>query len=281
MKKINIVSMLNLLVIILLLISSCRSDSSQENTNEETTELGEYNSEMALNEIKTTYKLPSPVELYAFLKDNNKNFQGNSINSVDKMSEYYTTTQKAVNFGVYASDMAYCIVFGKLQECFLYFSATKNLATELGITDGFGQIITDRIDKNLFNYDSLFQITSDSYWEACTFLEEQGKSNILSLIIAGGWIESLYISIKSVDEFSPDDKVVIRIAEQQILLENLLDFFNSLEEEEQINGIFEEFSELRDCFDELYDNPEDVIITKKQFSKISKKVNSIRKNIVS
>lgn len=228
----------------------------------------------------TQYRLPSPVEFFIYIKDNKSKYNKEMLNSPENISKYYTTSSKAINFGIYASDLAYCTVFGQNQETFIYFTKAKNLADELGLTEGFDEQVAKRIDQNLNNSDSLYQITTDGYWQAVTFLEAHDKSNLLPYILVGSWVESVHIAIQSVSKFKLDDPLVIRISEQQLLLENLIDHLNSIGDE-QLNDIISKLTELQAAFDLLYDNPEDVIITEEQYNEIVKQISALRIQFIS
>lgn len=229
--------------------------------------------------IKNTIKIPSPIELYAFMFDANARFGKGNLNSVDNLSKYNTNQKKALNLGIYASDLGYCTVFKQNKETFSYFSVTKKMADEMGLTEGFDEKIVKRIDQNMSNSDSLYQISNDSYSTAVRFLEQQGKGELLPLMITGAWVESVNIAIKSVDKFNPDNEIVLRIADQGLLLENLIEMYNSLGEADKQADIYNKLLDLQQSYDKLYDNT-DVIITKFQFDEISVKVKLIRAEII-
>ena len=206
-------------------------------------------------------------------------FNKENLNSTDNRVKYITNQKKAINLGIYASDLSYCTVFKQNKETFSYFSITKKMADELGLTEGFDEKIVKRIDQNMSNSDSLYQISNDSYSTAISFLEQQGQGDLLPLLITGAWIESVNIAIKSVDKFNPDNQIVLRIADQGLLLENILEMYKSLSQENQQTDIYNKLIDLQQSFDKLYDNT-DEIITKRQFDEISTKVKSIRAELI-
>lgn len=228
----------------------------------------------------TVFKLPSPVELYKFLYDEKVNFNEQALNSIDRKEKYNTSTKKALNLGIYSSDLAYSAVFEKTQETFQYFKTAKSLADDLSISEGFNESVALRIEDNLENVDSLYEIASDAYWDATTYLEAENKTELLSFIIIGSWVESVYIATLSVDEFSADNEVIIRIAEQKLLLENLLDYLNSHEKNEEINKILRKLNELEEYFYNLYDGANNMNITEAKYKKLSSKIKALRSAFV-
>lgn len=264
------------LIPLVALLSACVGNGSKDNELHADSVM----TEEVIKSENTKYKLPSPVELYLLLREAKANFKLDALNSIDKASNYLTNTQKAVNFGIYASDLAYCTVFEKQQETHTYFKTLKTLATQLGITEGYDNVIVSRIDKNLYNSDSLYQITNDSYWEVCNYLEENGKASVLAPILMGGWIESVYLAVNSVEKFDPNNEIVMRITEQSYLLENLLDYLKTLRKEQDTEKYIKMLVDLQYSFDKLYDNPENVLISKDQYKEITQKVKSIRAEMI-
>lgn len=258
-----------------LMMFSCNdSNVPAENILEDSTSTSE------VTELqKSTVKIPSPIELFSFIYEANAKFNKENLNSTDNRAKYATNQKKAINLGIYASDLGYCTVFKQNKETFNYFSVTKKMADELGLTEGFDSKIVKRIDDNMSNSDSLYQISNDSYSTAIRFLEQQGQGNLLPLMITGAWIESVNIAIKSVDKFNSENEIVIRIADQGLLLENLLEMYKSLGEDTNESELYNKLLDLQQSFDKLYDNT-DEIITKKQFEEISSKVKAIRAELI-
>lgn len=263
---------------LLLLLYSCSNTNTNESETKDT--IAVIDSSMLPNGDKTQYKLPSPVELYILIKEAGAKYNKEILNKPENSALYLTSTSKAVNFGVYASDLAYSTVYEKQQETHTYFKTLKDLASQLGISDGYDASIVKRIDQNLYNSDSLYQITNDSYWEVCTSLESNGKANVLAQILMGGWIESLYLAVNSVDKFNPENEIIMRITEQSYLLENMLDYLKTLQKDKETEEYMKHLTDLQYSFDKLYDNPEGVLVTKDQYKEIAEKIKSIRAALI-
>jgi len=269
MKKIFII------LIIIPFLFSCSN-----NNKELSEEMDSLNmSSLDTNGVKTRVKLPSPVEFYLFIRESKAQFNAQALNTSSKAVNYISSNQKAINFGIYASDLAYCTVYEQQQETNDYFKTLKNLASALGVNDGYDKSILTRIDKNLNNSDSLYQITNDSYWKVCNYLEDNSKSNILGPILIGGWIESLYLGIKAVEQFDQNNPIVQRITEQRYLLDNLLDYLSTIKQTKDIEIYTSKLVNLQSSFVKLASNPNNILITKEQYKEIGQKVIKIRTEI--
>lgn len=256
-------------VVAILFMISCNDNVPPSNN------LFNDTSESEIELYKLVFKVPSPIELYIFMYNADLKFHKENLNSIENYSKYITTFKKAINLGIYASDLAYCTVFQQNQESFSYFSVTKKLADDLGLTEGFDESIVKRIEQNKSNSDSLYQISSDSYSLAIRFLEQQDKEDILPLLITGAWIESVNLAIKSIPKFDPNNEVVIKIADQGLLLENILELFKYSQNNTDLKRITDKLLDLQQSYDKLTDNT-DVVITEKQYNEIVSKIKAIR-----
>ena len=81
------------------------------------------------------------------MKNNCAHFISDAMNPPENMDKYVTTNMKAVNFGIYAADLAYSTVFEKNQSSLSYFKNVKKMAESLGLSEGFDEIMSKRIDK--------------------------------------------------------------------------------------------------------------------------------------
>lgn len=262
-----------LLLILLVGLFSCTTETTTDNSQTTDTTIAAKS-----NETKQIFNLPSPIELYADLNNSSVPFKLEAMNSTDKLNEYTTTDDKAINLGVYASDIAYSAVSGRSDETMSSFIAAKKLADNLGLAEGFDDKITTRIDNNLDNPDSLNNISTDSYSMAINYLRAQNQEDILPLLIFGGWIESVYIAANSYQttKFSEEDVIVNKIFEQGFLLENLIDYFKNLDNNSKnFETIKTQLNDLQTMYDETQNN-EEAMITEDQFKAIHDKVIEIR-----
>lgn len=265
---------------IIFILCSCNSarknDKVEQSIESETALIDEVIYPKSIN-----FKIPPPIELFLFLHDSDADYMHDVLHHPLRYKDYFITDKRAINFGIYTADLAYATVFGNTQDALLYFKAAKELATALGLHEGYGKEIALRIDDNLQDIDSLMSIAADSYDNSITYLEDQGLSDVVCLILAGGWIESLYLSTQSVSSLDMNSPVIERIADQQILLENLLLYLDANKGKANVSKLIDDLLEIQEAYDELYANAEGVIITKKQLVAVSNKVSDIRNDFIS
>lgn len=266
---------------ILLVLANCSGNSkkTRQNTLDIIDQMVDSIEIPAITE-GVIYRMPSPIDLFIFLEAKDAPFINEYLHDPACIQDYATQKSQALNFGVYSADLVYSSVFGDIQQTLIYFNAAKILASNLGLHEGYGQNMALRIDQNLNNVDSLIEITADSYNAAVLFLEEQGLNELMGIIMAGGWIESLYLAIHSLPQASIESPIIERIVDQQILLDNLLAQLHKFETNSDVKEVIRKLEELQEIYDKLYFNDEDTLITKQQLIEISNKVTDIRASFI-
>ncbi|MEI6696295.1 MAG: hypothetical protein WCO13_09510 [Bacteroidota bacterium] len=262
-----------MLLLAAVLLFACQNNNNKKEAKDE---ILDSTAITKADQIKVNYyKIPCPSELFWFIKDFGATYSRKISNPVNNASNYNNNIKKALNFGIYASDLFYASVFKQNQETMKFYKQVKKLGNELNIVEGFDDKISKRVDKNLNNSDSLFTITSEANSNAISYLEGLGKSNILPYITLGGWIESVYIASKQVKVFNPKDPIVSIIIDQNYLLDNIIGLYGSVEQEENIKEYTVKLKEIQKVYDEADD-----IITKKQYEKIVEKISSLRNEFI-
>jgi hypothetical protein len=100
------------------------------------------------------YNMYLSVEMSTLFQASGAVFKPELLNSADNMSDYVTSSKKALNLGVYAVDLSYSKVFEQYETASIYFGAMQKMAEELGIpADYFENTATFR--PNINNKDSL------------------------------------------------------------------------------------------------------------------------------
>jgi hypothetical protein len=229
-------------------ISSCGSSADSDNVEgNDTASL--VNSEKDTRAQNVFYSIPSPIETTSLLKGAGAKYNSSYLNPIDNVSKYSTAAARALNLGVYGTDLSFTSIFDQTQESMLYLRCTNKLATSLGISGAFDEATTSRIEANLENRDSLLTIISDSYWNADSYLKENGQPGVSALIIAGGWIEGLYIATQIANATKNED-IITRIGEQKISLDNLVGLLDTYKTtNDGVNSTFLQLQELKTIYD--------------------------------
>ena len=195
------------------------------------------------------YAVPTPNELFEIIKLQGGKQKVGLVNDLNNRGNYVELKSKALNFGVYSADLAYMSCFGIGTEFLMYFKAIEEIGEELGISGAFDEELMERIENNEGDTDSLFSISNDTYYDSYLYLEENDKGVELSLIMAGGFIESLYIVTHLVDKFKEGDPIIEKIGDQKLVLENLLDFIIEYSDDQSVSEVMDDLISLSQVFE--------------------------------
>ena len=279
------------------LMMSCGGSNEIDVDIEETDSTTKTVETIGLNVPTIEYSVPTPNELFEIIKSQGGVLKIELINSLDNEEGYIDVKSKALNFGIYSADLGYMSCFDHSIEFLKYTKSVERLGDELGISEVFDKELMDRIENNEGNNDSLFIISNDTYYNSYQYLEENEKGTELALIISGGFIESLYIVINLVDDYSDDNEIVEKIGDQKLVLENILDFCMTYMDEPSVKETMDDLFALSETFENNMDFIEaessiktdgDVVtlsggghfkMNKKAFDAVKEKITEIRTKI--
>jgi hypothetical protein len=234
---------------ITLVLASCGGDKT-EGDDDMSAGVDTLKTETQAEQVtETFFQVPSPGEMLTFIKmvggKNNKNVS--FLNSADNQKNYTDNKTKALNFGIYSCDLSYCSIFEIGSEALKYFKVVKQLGDQIGVSSAIQPAVLKRLEGNLGNPDSLSVITDDVYFSSFEALEASKQGPTLSLVVAGGWIESLYIAT-SLAKYDAKSPVVERLADQKYTLDNLIEFLKKYESDASVAGVLAQFTDLQSDF---------------------------------
>ncbi|MBW6483088.1 MAG: hypothetical protein K0B10_08495 [Vicingaceae bacterium] len=214
--------------------------------------------------------IPLPLEAAELFKNEGVIYDKNYLNALDNVINYTTNTQKALNFGVYGVDLSYATMFDQTQACMQYINCSKKIAEELGLTTIFDAETIERIENNIENKDSILSIAEQSYRQADSYLKNSQQDELAALIMAGGWIEGLYLGTRQATKNTENSQINQKINYQKKSLKALINLLESFKNE-NIAFLINQLKQLDELF--IIHNQEDFIV-------ISKKAETIRNQII-
>jgi len=223
--------------------------------------IDEQSIERAEKAQKVFQTIPSPYETALLFEESGIGYNVDALNPVENVSKYTTSVQQALNLGVYGADLSYANIHDQSQESMFYMNCSKKMADALGVAGAFTAEAIERIEENMNNRDSMMTIVSDAFWTCDAYLKENGQDNLSALIIAGGWLEGLYIGTRGVQGENPSEDLMKRIAEQKYSLNNLIDLLDSYDDAE-VKKIGEKLATLKLSFDKVEEQENEATVSK-------------------
>ena len=181
------------------------------------------------------HNIPSPMETASLLKKAGAEYDKDILNDVKKVDNYTSASGQAINLGIYGADLSYASVYNNTQESMLYTSCVQKLAKKLDVSSAFDENVVARMEKNRSERDSLLNIISEAYWNVDAYLKENQRDHISALMMAGGWVEGLYIATR-VTALHDTPELRQRIAEQKLPLKDLIELVSTYSSDDQALG---------------------------------------------
>ena len=197
-------------------------------------------------------RIPSPLEISVLLKESGKKYNSSYLNSPDNISKYNSNYKKALNLGVYGTDLGYTNIYEQNQDGVKYMSSIKTLADGLNIGQFFDIETIGRLATNSKNLDSLLLITTQNFNSINHYLQSQNRSNLSVLFLTGGWVEALNILCEVAAANPTNKELQETIGEQKIILENIMLLLSFYKESDQnMASLLTDMEELKKLYDKV------------------------------
>lgn len=224
-----------------------------------------------------TENISSPIEIAALIKEMGVPFNRDFLAPTEFVSNYSTNYAQAFALGVFSADLGYLNMYNKTGSVIDYLTTIKNLADGINVGQYFDFATLKRLASNSSNVDSLKYISVHSFNQIDQNLRQRKRGNLSALIIAGAWLEGIYITIQ-VSKIKPDPKLLEKIGEQKIILSDLMTLLASYAKDPIFKNYVNEFNNIKAKFDEVqitYEQGEPVTVVENGMMTVVQKDKSI------
>lgn len=207
-------------------------------------------SEEAIGDI--LQRIPSPLEISVLLKESGRKYDVGILNDPNNLSKYNTNYKRALNLGVYGTDLGYTNIYEQNQDGLKYIASIKSLADGLNIGQFFDVETIGRLAANSRNLDSLLLITTQNFNSINAYLQNQNRANLSVLLLTGGWVEALHITCAVAQDNLDNPQLRETIGGQKIILENiilLLSFYK--DQDENMASLLTDLEALKRAYDNV------------------------------
>ena len=216
------------------------------------------------------YSLPSPLETAMLIKNAGAVYDEDLLNPVSNTSRYITSRSKALNLGIYSTDLSYASLFDQSQATLDYIAAAKEMADGLNILDAIDEETVRQLEEQINNRDAIIDIISETLMNSSSFLKENDLEGTASVVLVGGWVEGLFIATSLVNENElENNKLVERIADQKLSLDIMIKLLESTPEDQDAQAVLEDVKALKDIFDKISINQGEVTVVEDPDTEIS------------
>src|SRR5687768_10833408 len=203
-----------------------------------------------VNEI--LHRIPSPLEISVLLKQSGRKYNGAFLNSPDNLSRYNSNYKRALNLGIYGTDLGDTNIYEQSKDGIKYMATIKDLTNELNIGQFFEMETIARLVSNSNNLDSLLLITTQNFNTINHYLQSQNRSHLSVLFLTGGWLEALHITCE-VAKSNPDNAQLMEaIGGQKIILENIMHLLSFYKDNDKnMASLLTDMETLKKSFDKV------------------------------
>ena len=230
---------------------SCGDDQSKDDSTE-TVEVVEKNANntQLLELDGKVFSIPSPIQTAYLIKGAGVTYNKDILNVPSKVTGYSTNFKKAVNLGIYGADLGYVTLYDQTQDAISFLTAVKTLGDDLGVSSAFDMELVERFEKNIGNQDSVLSLVSEAYKSSDKYLKNNDQNHIGALILAGGWVESLYFTTNSA-EMTSNKEIINRVGEQKNTVYNLIKLLTPFYDQPEFSTLVDDLMELNDIFEKV------------------------------
>jgi hypothetical protein len=238
---------------IVLIISSCGSE--EEKKPEISKEVIDPNSSLNAKFDDKIFSIPSPMQMAVLLEESKSPYNEYLLNDLDKVGDYSSEYKKAMNLGIYGTDLGYVSIYKQNSVALKYLSTIEKLTSKLGLEGAFDKNFMSRFEKNSTNKDSMMVIVSDAFKKSDYFLKSNNRKNVSALILVGGWIESMYLAC-NINKEHANQQILERIADQTETLNTIVELLSDYNKKNEWDELIKDMKDLKFYFDQITVNYE-------------------------
>lgn len=261
----------------LILFYSCTPDNNKNNDIENPDRLDSVHISLLGKLDYMIKRFPLPSEIITSLFNTRALYNPDDMNLISNQSRYNTNYYKAINLGIYATDLIYAIRYEQTQTSLDYLNVVKKMSEEIGVTNVYDEKILSRFQNNIDEKDSLLQLSHMAFSDLKRILRNNEQIEITVLVLAGTWFEGLHLSTSNFTESRIDDltnELIINIHEHKNQVKVIIDILQDIKENNvYLNNLYEDLKNIDSFMNNLH---RDDTINKAEIEQLSKIVKDIR-----
>lgn len=224
---------------------------------------------------KFVYPIPSSFELAKFLNKIEASFIIGITTPAANYEKYLTDKEKALALGIYTADLSYASIYNNKQETKNYLKNIKLLVQDLGITAAISPDLADIVEEKFDNKDEMTEILTTSIHNTYNYMNIKGRAELSYLIIAGTWIEGMYLTT-NVSENNYDNAKLVETILYQI--DPLVKVTNLMEKYKDTETTADIYSKLMQ-FKAIFAKQGNTAISSKQYKELISLTDKVRTEI--
>ncbi len=196
------------------------------------------------------FSIPSPVQTALAIRKAGLKYQKDLTAPLERGGTLTTRTAQSIAMGIYGADLAYVTVHRDGARAIATMQVIEKLSSALGVSNAFDRTLIERFKTNMNNEDSLLRFSGTAFRAADQYLKTNQSEDVSALVLAGGWIESLYLTISDAAALK-DQAMVDRIGEQKTTLTALVELITATDKDGNATALLASLRDLQAEFDSV------------------------------
>lgn len=156
------------------------------------------------SEVRTNFDLvriniPRPWELTGKLSKAKINYNKGFLLSSAKASSFSSNYQKAIGAGAIGADIYISVSYNQSQDALENLNNIGKISTDLGISSAFDTEFLKELLSSVNKQDTFQLMLDKAFDRAEKNLRSNQRVATAVLMVAGGWIESLYVTVEGLN----------------------------------------------------------------------------------
>ncbi len=193
------------------------------------------------------FSIPSPVQTALLIRSAGVGYRPDLVLDRGKADAITSKVGRALAVGLYGADLAYETIHKDGQAAIATLGVIEKLSASLEMGNAFDKSLVERFKRNINAQDSLLRLNGEAFRAADRYLKTNDRGDVSALVLAGGWIGALHLSISHA-EGSAQTKLAPRIAEQRRALDDLIALLEANDKDQQCTALCADLKKLQQAF---------------------------------
>jgi hypothetical protein len=226
---------------------------------------------------KAIYPLPTSAEVIKMLTELEVGYIIGISNEVDNAKNYITSKSQAINLGIYGADLSYATLYNMNQDVLNYLDAIRSLANNLNMSKIYSKALYDEIKDSFDSRDELVDILTRAFNNTYAYLAENEQQSLALAVVAGAWIEGMYITTHISESVYHVEGIVKVLLEQK----ESFDLFQEIAQPHAGDPVVKELLDIMEPVKAVYTTVEEGGLTLQNVEDITKVIETVRDKLVS
>lgn len=221
------------------------------------------------------YPLPTSFEVTEMLNRIEASYIIDLSNAPENVDKYLTEKSKALNLGVYSADLSYASTYNQQQYIVDYMTASRKLVESLDMSAAVDPELPKKIEQNENNKDELIKLITESFYDTYDYLNKNDRASVSVMIIAGSFVEGLYIATNISDNTYNNKEMVKIVMTQKDPMIKMMELLEKYSATDYVREMIDELKTLHAVFSSF----EEGGITEVQLEQIKTEIKRLREMI--